>query len=242
METKVSATKIVLNERVKGVAKEIQTRYGDRLRTNYLLTNQETLFKIRRDYIQSLPEYKLGEESPHSYPDFFALMLLTISDIDTVRKLDDLLPPDFYRFDLFGFDNSSELPEREFKCCCSHLCNPDSLYCVQNPATEFFLIIGCDCATKRKLITLSQKKALKKKAKESETYQRFKETRERKALSKKSAEKKIGELFCSYLTALQEMRKCQTCNVLKVEKDLPYWRKHCPTCYFKSKKIEGCVI
>lgn len=238
----VSITKVALTPRTKDVCSALQIKYRNSL-TNHLLTNQQALYSLRQDLIEMLPEYKLREQSPHSYPDFFTLVLLVIADIESVNELDDLLRP-LYRFNLFAFDLTSEIPNHEFKCSCSHSCFPENLYSVQNKNTGLEIIIGCDCAEKKKLITKEEQKELKQRAKTNPVYKKFKAERikinEEKKLSrlnKEMAEKKIGEMFCSYIEARKTKKNCRNCKELKIELKSPHWV--CYSCYSASRRIFG---
>lgn len=244
-----SVTKVVLDEHTKGVAQLIQNKYSSVLTSRHLLTNQEVLREIRRDLIESLPQYSLKERSASSYPDFFVLTLLVISQIHTINVVDDLLN-DLYKFSLFGMNREDDLPNMQYCCACSHLCKPENLYIIENTETNLRIIIGCDCAKKKELISKEEAKELKDQSKEDPNYRRFQEITDRKNEERKQqreAKKREEERMRQEeeATRLREERErthreCPTCNELNVPFDDKYYpTKTCVPCWIKKKNASA---
>ena len=166
-------------------------------------------------------------KSYKSHPDFFALMLATISDLKKCKNWNHVIQQniDDSRHDkgitLAGFENDIEDDIAElsgYKCACNHSCKPMNQYLITNQFTNLQLLIGEDCILKNKILNADDMKNLRKKRDYDKNYKKLIELNERKNLDKKQRKKYLQMSVIEKLRTLRENRNNKIKKVINFMK------------------------
>jgi hypothetical protein len=184
-------------------------------------TLQDIQEDIREEMIKSQFMLNFDSESItltrsyKSHPDFFALMLVMISNLTKCKNWNDVIQQniDDSRHDkgitLAGFENDVEDDIGELvghKCACNHSCKPMNQYLINNKFTNLHLLIGEDCILKNKILNADDMKNLRKKREYDKNYTKLIELNDRNNLDKKQRKKYLQMVVIEKLKEIRENR------------------------------------
>ena len=199
-----------------------QLRYGD---IAHLMDAQQDI----RDYIAL--HYK--KYIRNVYPDYYAMMICLIVDIDTITSWEDFNDLFYPNLPLVG---SGYNTERDYKCCCSHHVMGDNTTMVSYKG--YYLALGDRCILKTSIVSnFKDFKKLKKLQQEVNQLRRDKLMLEIKGYVSKTERLRIQEYnnshrICSCGIPCGKFLKCWRCK--KETED------QCSCGKWKQKKYKKC--
>jgi hypothetical protein len=182
--------------------------------------------KLRKIFIKcqslltiSKHPFKL-EDNKYSYPSFFGLFCLLISDLSRVHKWEDVLGNNFTItihsvYDIVAKKEDMFWNEKECYCCCGHWVMDDNQYLITNKDTGYNILVGSVCKTKYNLLSPQDNKYLnklklgnKKKYIKYMTEKMFNEWKEKTKLIKEYKKKiKLQKDICLKLICIRQKIK-----------------------------------
>jgi len=158
-------------------------------------------------------------ESNKSHPDFFALMMALISDLDKCNSWEQLMDQnrDNTEISLASFNENfgGEVGDLNgHKCACNHNCYPQNQYLIQNKYSGKYLLIGCDCIEKNKILNPQQIKELKEKRNYNKTYKKLLALNEQRLLTKNERKKYLKMLVINKFNEIIQNRNKKIKKVL----------------------------
>lgn len=93
----------------------------------------------------------LRERETNSYPNFFAIFVSLLVDIDECNNFNDIMEK-IRKNQKPRHGTHSDYLKTSY-CVCSHTCNTESLYEIDYIPLKRAFLVGCDCITKNKLVS-----------------------------------------------------------------------------------------
>jgi hypothetical protein len=152
-------------------------------------------------------------ESNKCHPDFFALMMAFISDLDKCTSWEQLMNQNRNNSEVslasFQANFGGEVGDLNgHKCACNHNCYPQNQYLIQNKYSEKYLLIGCDCIEKNTILNPEQIKELKERRNYDRNYKRLLDLNEQRLLTKNERKKYLKMLVINkFIEIIQNKNK-----------------------------------
>lgn len=225
--------------------------------------NREKIIKYNDDFTFTMNNFRMTH-SPACMPEFFILMLMTITDMTKISSYVELF--ELYKSDnwykqnieicltiddeLFFSEQIDKLrdninyPERSIlKCACGHNCKDINTIMIKNRKTRKQILVGCTCI--EKTFDKDDCKLIKQRLRQSNNYieynrhlENYKAELEIARLQKEAEERLKKQIDATF-------RRCIKCNRQSILRTKPDWVKMCVGCYVddKDKDIKGkCFI
>ena len=211
----VNMTSFTVNDKLKEFIHYIKTHtdvsslllnnrsYIDMLNTQHHL---KEMF-VEKQYDGMLPKGKKLKLNSNQNPEFYALMLLFISDIEHCDDWYDVMADIKKHVQLNGFENNEirqhygiDISMNTFCACGKFLCSGE-IFKIQNKQTNMSLLLGNACIYKGKIATRRDTNALKNQ--KIEQAERFRESQERELMAKNDLKETTNIIqmntYCVYM-------------------------------------------
>ena len=187
-------------------------------------------------------------ESNKSHPDFFALMISLISDLSKCTSWEQLMDQNRNNSEVilasFNANFGGEVGDLNgHRCACNHVCQPQNQYLIQNEYHKKYLLIGCDCIEKNKILNSQQIKELQERRNYNKTYRKLLELNEQRLLTKKERKKYLKmKVINKFIEIIQNKNKKIKKvlnfikNIIKDKIDFPKY-KHLNMSWYRFIKL-----
>ena len=196
MSNTTNITSLILNDRLKEFIDYTKTRIdiSSLLPTNHsmieMLNTQDELrlFFVNNQYDGMLLNNKKLKLNSNQNPEFYALLVLLISDYEIADNWNDVMMYIKKYLNIYDFANKEtrthygiDLSYNTYCACGKFLCSSE-IFRMQNIQTNMSILLGNACILKNNIISRQELNALKKK--KIEQAERFRESKERELMLK----------------------------------------------------------
>ena len=187
-------------------------------------------------------------ESNKCHPDFFALMMALNSDLNKCNSWEQLMDQNRNNSEVilasFNANFGGEVGDLNgHRCACNHVCQPQNQYLIQNEYHKKYLLIGCDCIEKNKILNSQQIKELQERRNYNKTYRKLLELNEQRLLTKKERKKYLKmKVINKFIEIIQNKNKKIKKvlnfikNIIKDKIDFPKY-KHLNMSWYRFIKL-----